>query len=39
MLIIGFISIFAYGFKIKGILEQIEEAKLNSIDRKICNDD
>ena len=39
MLIIGCISIFAYGFKIRGILQEIEEAKLNSIDRKICNDD
>ena len=37
-LIIACISIFAYGYKIKGILEEIEAAKINSIDRNMCND-
>ena len=36
--IIACISVFAYGYKIKGILEEIEAAKISSIDRKICND-
>ena len=38
MFIIACISMFAYGFKIKGILEEIEAAKISSIDRNICND-
>jgi hypothetical protein len=38
VLIIACISIFTYGYKIKSILEEIEAAKISSIDRKICND-
>jgi hypothetical protein len=37
-LIIACISVFAYGYKIKGILEEIEAAKISSIDRNICKD-
>jgi hypothetical protein len=38
-LIISCISIFTYGLKIKGILEEIEAAKISSIERNICNND
>ena len=36
-LIIAAISIFTYGRKIKGLLEEIKIAKEESIDRKVCN--
>jgi len=38
MLIIACISVFTYGYKIKGLLQEIEEAKMSSKDRKMCNE-
>ena len=38
MLIIACISIFTYGYKIKGLLEEMRLAKEESIDRKTCNE-